>query len=306
MPRRPSPPAATTSAALGLALLAAAVACSTPTTSFRREFWQTAPPDPLLEVDPPALLPADATSAVMDVRGIVVAHRRAIAMPGVHELVVAHDDGQHGVALTLRYGLALDRRVPVERGALVRVRVGQARQGEAQPVRALLVQSIDDRRFWGRTVVAALVQTNALVPEALVPMALRRIQPANDVVYQSTVRLEGQCVRSAAHREFRIATAGVVDLPTLPGSRMVVPDDADAYEVVLGDNRELLGTDCADLPAAYWTLSAVLLPPPPGTRRDAPLSRVEPADIDANALLPNQVTPVALPPPVKKVPPRKR
>lgn len=289
-----------------MGLVAAAVAtCSAPTATYRREFWQSAPADPSLEVEPAALLPATATSAVVDVRGMVVAHRRPVGQPGVHELLVAHDDGDHGEVLTVRYALALDRRIPVERGALVRVVLAQARQGQEEPVRAMLVQSIGDRRFWGRTVVAALVQTNGLVPAKLVPKALAGIQPTDELVYQSTVRLAGQCVRSAAHREFRFERAGVRDWPTLPGSQMVVSDDADHYDVVLGDNREVLGTDCTDQPRALWTVTAVMIPPVAGTRAESPVTRVAPADIESNALLPEQVTPVAAPAP-RKVAPKKR
>ncbi len=260
----------------------------------------------MLEVEPAALLPADATSALLDVRGIVVSHHRQALQAGAHELVVAHDDGQHGEVLTLRYALAFERRVPVERGAMVRLVLAQSRSGGEQPVRAMVIQSIGDRRFWGRTVVAALVQTNGLVPPRLLPRALVDIQPTDELVYQSTVRLDGQCVRSAAHREFRVATRGTQDWPTLPGSRMVVPSQADNYEVVLGDNREVLDTDCTDLPPTLWTVSAVVVPPPLGTRTAEPLSRVAPADLDANVLLPEHITPVVAPVAPKKVLPKRR
>ena len=277
--------------AFALPLLGCLPQCAAPERTVRTEFWQEAPQDPHIDVEPASLLPMDATSTVLEIRGVVINHRRQTAGTGEFVLDLLVDTGDYGKAISLAYSVGENRKIAVDRGTLVRIVLLQEHLGPARPVRALLVESVISRTFLRRPVALAIVQANGLLPPALLPKALRAIQPGEEVLYRSAARLEGECVRSAAHREFRITDPNLRDVAPFPGARVRMTADADNYDIVLGDNREILGTDCADLVPSYWVFSALVVPPPAGTRiRKGDLSGAQ-TSASPNAILSLPPTP---------------
>lgn len=245
---------------------AGSAACSAPPRTVRTEFWQEAPADPVIELDRPELLAADATEITLEIRGVVIAHRPQTAGVGEWVLDLLVVDGDDGKAVSLSYTLAGGRRIPVEKTWLIRAVLQQFRDPPARPVRALYMEALVAPNSLRRNFPVAVVQANGLLAANLVPRALQAIAPADEVVYQSTVRLEGQCVRSAAHRSFRVQADAARDQPTQPGSRLRLGSGADVFDVQLGDNRQVLSSDCSDLANDYWVFSATRTSNPLGTR----------------------------------------
>ena len=269
---------------------------------YRTDFWLEAAPDPVLQVDPEAALPAEASMATLNVTGVVVNHAKLAAGDGDFAIDLLVDDGQQGKAVTLRYNLGLNRRIAVERATLVQLELWQSRDAPAGPVRAMLMHALSSGVFGRRQVPVVVLQANGLIPVERLPAALRQIEQDEEIAYQSADRGGGDCLKAAAHRWFRIdATPGSAEPAAQsrhpPGARITMTDRRDRFDVLLGDNRETLASECPDTLAQYCVWSAVWTPPPAGTR-------VNPQDLiglrlnvgAANALpLPVGATPVTAP-----------
>jgi len=274
-----APPRRRRIAALALAAVLAA-ACGGEARIQRTEFWLEAAADPEIAIDPPAALPTDATLAMRRWEGVVVDHRPAEGV-GRFEIDLLVNQGGQGTAVTLRYSVGLGRRLPVERTRLVEVRVWQDRQPPAAPVRALAVINRSPTLMLRDGAPIAIVQANGLIPGAEVPAALRRITQTDEVAYQSADRTAGDCLTLAVHRRFSVPAddrdrLASRDPMRYPGTRLQVADRAHRFDVLLGDHREVLSSECPDAIPAYWVWSAVIVPPPASTR--ARLEAIAPSD----------------------------
>lgn len=252
------------------ALLACGIlGCSGKQETNRSEFWLDAVPDPQIQLDPPLLLAGEVTQVAL--RGVLVDHRAAFETVADYSLEIMNDDGETSV---LHYAVGGGRRIPVERGELVWVTVWQKRRPPQSAVRALRVEVWRPGDFLKGRRLLAMVQANELVPEASVPGELRRLGPSTEVSYQTAERVGGTCVRAVVHRQFEQTTVDNAGAPqgsaarrTLPpGSRLVVAEGIDQFELLLIDHREVIGGDCPHDLSTYWAWSAVYQPPPVGTQ----------------------------------------
>lgn len=274
-------------------------ACTAEKKVYRTDFWLEAAADPVLQVEPASALPGDATLATLNLKGVVVNHGRLVAGAGDYALDLLVDDGQQGQAVTLRYNLGLGRRIPVERAALVQIKLWQVREPPAGPVRAMQVLALSSAALGRRQIPAVVVQANGLIPADALPVALRGIALHDEVAYQSADRPGGDCLRAAVHRQFLVSAAvsqkGLARAAVAhsPGSRLSLAAGPDRYDVLLGDNREILSSECANSVSQYFVWTAVWSPPPPGMRTGP--EEVKAADLDvadSNVALSAGPTPV--------------
>lgn len=275
--------------ALGLVLLS----CSGKQTTIRTEFWLEALADPILEVDPPQLLAEDVSTVTL--QGVLVDHRVAFETVADYSLELLSDDGATTV---LHYAVGAGRRIPVERGEMVWLTLWQKRMPPQKDVRALKVEVWRPGDFLLSRRLLAIVQAEDLVPEARVPAELRRIAPGTEISYQTAERIGGACGRSVVHRQFEqtlldgdAPTNALARRPLPPGSRFHVDQAQDRYDLLLMDNREVIGGDCPHELDSYWAWSAIYVPPPAGTKQAVAVRPEEDGAGPANAIaLPSEPT----------------
>lgn len=242
--------------------------CAGKRTELHTEFWLEAVADPILELDPPALLAADVTSITL--QGVLVDHRVAFETVADYSLELLSDDG---ATTLLHYAIGAGRRIPVERGELVWLTLWQKRVPPQRAVRALKVEVWRPGDFLLSRRLLAIVQASDLIGDTAIPKELQRIVPGTEVSYQTAERIGGACGRSVVHRQFEqsllegVAPADGQGRKTMPpGSRFPLDQARDRYDLLLLDNREVIGGDCPRDLDSYWAWSAVYVPPPAGTK----------------------------------------
>ena len=262
------------------AVVASLLGCSGKQEAIRTEFWLEALADPILEVDPPALLSLDVTAVTL--QGVLVDHRVAFETVADYSLELLSDDGATTV---LHYAVGAGRRIPVERGEMVWLTLWQQRKPPQKSVRALKVEVWRPGDFLLARRLLALLQAADLIPEAQLPTELRRIVPGTEISYQTAERIGGSCGRSVVHRQFEQAlldgdgpSKDQTRKPLPPGSRLTIDQARDRYDLLLLDNREVIGGDCPHELDSYWAWSALYVPPPRGTKQ---LLAIQPEATDA-------------------------
>jgi hypothetical protein len=249
--------------ARGLALCLVLAGCTATRQQVQSTFWLEAPADPLLLIEPPALLAADVTELVL--QGVVTRHQPAFETVADHSLELLRDDGE---TIELHYSAGMQQRAPVERGQLVRVRLWQSVQPPLPPLRAWMIEVWQPDADGAAQLPAMVVQINQLIPPERLPAPLRRLLPTDSLVYQAAERLRDSCQRAVAHRAFVIELDDTElalqrnDVDLLPGMRIEMGVGSERMDVLLLDNRELLQTDCADQLPSLWAFSAVAAPEP--------------------------------------------
>ncbi len=258
-------------AALALAVLSPVgpSSCSPVQQRARTDFWLEALADPVLEVDPAARLPADATG--LDAEGLVVNHGPSFDSPTDYTLEILGDAGD---TLFVHYSLGAGQRIGVERGELVRVVLWQHKSEGGPPLRALMLEAYRAGDLLHRRVPVAIVQVNGLISKKLLPEPLRHVVPHDEVTYQTSERLKSTCARSLMRRGFAsdadLAASGDGAAPKTwpPGAKSLFSDEIDRFEVNFVDNRELIASDCPDQHKRLWAWTALYVAPPPGTKQN--------------------------------------
>ncbi len=271
-------------------------ACSPVYHRAHTDFWLEALPEPVLEVDPPSRLPADASE--LDAQGLVVNHGPSFDSPTDYTLEILSDTGD---TLFLHYSLGTGQRIDVERGELVRVVLWQRRSEGGPPLRSLLLEAYRAGDLLHRRLPVVIVQVNGMIPKKILPELLRHVVPNDEVTYQTSERVKGTCTRSLLRRAFAsdadLAASGDGQAPEMwpPGAKVERHDDLDRYTVQFIDNREIVATDCADQQRRLWAWSATYVAPPPGTAQNLKLLLTKLPDVPEAIALPLPATPTALP-----------
>lgn len=292
-------------AALALAVLppVGLSGCSPTQQRARTEFWLEALADPVLEVEPAARLPADASE--LSEEGLVVNHGPSFDSPTDYTLEVLSDAGE---TLYLHYSLGAGQRMGVDRGELVHLVLWQHRGESGPPLRALMLEAYRAGDLLHRRLPVAIVQVNGLLPKKLLPEPLRHVVPHDEVTYQTVERMKATCTRSLMRRGFAsdadLAASGDGAAPKTwpPGAKTLLSDEIDRYDVNFVDNRELIASDCPDQHKRLWAWTALYVAPPPGTKQNLHNLLIK-APIDGEQLtLPTTPTPTVPPSRVTPVP----
>lgn len=135
--------------------------------------------------------------------------------------------------------------------------------------------------------LVAVVENREILPNETLPATLRALRATDIAAYHESGTFAGDCDEVRAHHHFRISQPKWIAsmdgaqpderlLP--PGSRVVLDDGTDRFDVLLLDNRKTESSSCLQVPEPNWSWAAVRSP-----REDQEVTAAAPAKASASA-----------------------
>ena len=236
-------------------------------------FWLRAQGDAQIRVLPTIDAGAPGVTVHRQFKGTVADHAAAggAAVDAVLTLRQASGD------VRLYYRVGANRRLPVKIGDLVRIEMFMRRHAEGDESDAgMLVYKLVATASFAlggapaalavQDVLVAVVENQDIIGRELVPPPLRMLRATDVAAYHESGTYSGDCEEIRAHQNFRIGEPEWVTLAdgtprpgrfAAPGSRLIIDDGRDRFDVVLLDNRRTESSTCRIAPEPTWSWAAI-------------------------------------------------